>query len=181
MATQSFGARLSAVGQTLGNGSGQWLGRADYRWGVRNRQLAAGAAGVGIASMVATSLLQLRVLKHLPDPPLPGFDSDKVNLSPQAFPFGIPDGPLAAGAYVTALALAAWGPADRAKTKPWVPLAAGGQAAILAAVSGYYFYSMPAKEHAWCGYCILAALASFAIFGLALPEARLAARQVRGG
>ncbi len=180
MAAQSLGPRLTAIGQRLGNDLGQWLGRADYRWGVRNRQLAAGAAGVGIASMAATSLLQLGVVKHLPDPPLPGFDSDKVNLSPHAFPFGMPDGPLALGAYITALALAAWGPADRAKTQPWVPLAAGGQAALLAAVSGYYFYSMPAKEHAWCGYCIVAALASLAIFGLVLPEARLAAREVRG-
>jgi len=150
-----------------------------FDWALRNRKLAGAAAAVGLLSMTATSLLQLGAVEHLPDPPLPGFDSDKVNLSPQAFPLGVPDGPLAMGAYVTALALAAWGPADRPRTQPWVPLAAGAQASVLAAVSAYYFYSMAAKEHAWCGYCILAALASFSIVGLALPEAKAALDSVR--
>jgi len=153
----------------------------DLDWALRNRQLVGAAALVGLLSMAATTLLQLGVVQHLPDPPLPGFDSDKVNLSPRAFPLGIPDGPLAMGAYATALALAAWGPGDRARTRPWAPLAGGAHAGVLAAVSAYYFYSMPAKERAWCGYCILASLASFAICGLTFPEARAALETVRKG
>jgi hypothetical protein len=32
------------------------------------------------------------LVKHLPDPPLPGFDSDRVNSSDTAYKFGAPDG-----------------------------------------------------------------------------------------
>src|ERR671937_2577515 len=45
------------------------------------RRAIIGLSLVGLGSMATTSLLQTGVLKHLPGPPLPGFDSDKVNLS----------------------------------------------------------------------------------------------------
>ena len=54
------------------------------------------------------------------------------------------------------------------------------QAAVEAAVAGWYFYQMPAKEKAWCGYCITGALANFAIFALTLPEAGKALKVLRG-
>jgi hypothetical protein len=34
-----------------------------------------------------------------------------------------------------------------------------------------YFYQIPTKEEAWCGYCISGALANFAVAALTLPEA----------
>jgi hypothetical protein len=55
-----------------------------------------------------------------------------------------------------------------------VPLVAAAKATFDAAIAGWYFFQMPAREHAWCGYCITAALANFAVFGLTLPEARKA-------
>jgi uncharacterized membrane protein len=55
-------------------------------------------------------------------------------------------------------------------------LAAAAKAAIEAAGAAFYFYQMPAKEKAWCGYCIAGALISFAILALTIPEARRAKR-----
>jgi len=40
--------------------------------------------------------------------------------------------------------------------------------------SSWYFYQMPAKEKAWCGYCIVGALANIGIAVLTIPEARKA-------
>ena len=139
------------------------------RW---RRRMIVGLSLVGMGSMAATSLLQTGVLKHLPDPPLPGFNSDKVNLSDAAFPSGVPDGTIALTGFAANLPLAAFGGADRAARQPWVPLVAAAKATVDAAVSGWYFYQMPAREKAWCAYCITAALANFGILVLTLPEAR---------
>lgn len=143
------------------------------------RRAVVGASLLGIASMAATTLLQTGVIRHLPDPPLPGFDSDKVNLSKRAFPFGIPDGPLAMLMFAGNLPLAGYGGIDRARWTPWVPLLAGAKALADAGVTGSYLYQMPVEEHAWCGYCITAALAAFAIVALTMPEALDAVASLR--
>ncbi len=134
---------------------------------------------VGVASMAATSLLQTGVVRHLPDPPLPGFDSDKVNLSKTAYPFGIPDGTIGLLSFAANLPLAAVGGPDRARVRPWVVVLAAAKALADAAVSGWYFYQMPTKEKAWCGYCIAAQLANLGITALILPEARRALSELR--
>jgi uncharacterized membrane protein len=130
-----------------------------------------GLSLVGMASMAATSLLQTGVIRHLPDPPPQGFHSDSVNLSQTAVPLGMPDGTLALASFALNLPLAGYGSPDRARTAPWVPLLAGTKALLDAAVAGWYFYQMPTREKAWCGYCIIAALASVGILALSLPEA----------
>ncbi len=38
-----------------------------------------------MGSMGLISLYQLGIVKYLPDPPLPGFDSDKVDAAPEAY------------------------------------------------------------------------------------------------
>lgn len=154
------------------------LARAsDVDSNVQRRRWIVGLSVVGLASMVAVSLLQTGLLKHLPDPPIRGFDSDKVDLSPTAFPFGIPDGTLAAVSFALDLPLAGYGGADRARAHPLVPLLAAAKAALDAAVAARYFYQMPTREHAWCVYCVVGALADFAIFGLTLPEAKEALKE----
>ena len=147
-------------------------GLAERRWTI-------GLSLAGMASMAAVSLLQTGLVKHLPDPPLPGFDSDKVNLSETAFPFGIPDGTLGLLSFAVNLPLAAYGPADRARRLPWLPLLGTAKALVDALVSAWYFYQMPAREKAWCIYCVLSALANWAILALALPEARRAFAELR--
>ena len=40
-----------------------------------------GLSLVGMAAMTAVTLFQTGVIKHLPDPPIDGFNSDKLNHS----------------------------------------------------------------------------------------------------
>jgi uncharacterized membrane protein len=78
------------------------------------------------------------------------FHSDRVNLSEEAYKFGVPDGTLAMLSLAVNLVLAAIGGKDRVREQPWVPVAA--KAAVDAALAGWYLYQMPAKEKAWCPY-----------------------------
>ncbi len=130
--------------------------------------------------MTPATLLQMGVLKHLPDPPLKSFNSDKVNSSYDAYRFGVPDGTLGVLSFAGNLPLLAFGGANRAQDKPWVPLVAAGKSGVDAAVALWYFYQMPAKEKAWCIYCIAGQLASLGILASTLPEARAALAVLRG-
>lgn len=146
------------------------------------RRAIVGVSLAGIASMAAVSLLQMGIVRHLPDPPTrrPHFHSDKVNSSEEAYSYGMPDGPLAVAMHAVNLVLAAAGPPDRHRQRPWLPIAAGFAAAAQAAVAAkYLFYQMPKVDKAWCPYCIVDALTHFATFALTLPEARKAAARWR--
>lgn len=147
---------------------------------LRQRRTTLGLSLAGIASMTPVTLLQMGVLNHLPDPPLKSFNSDKVNSSYDAYRFGLPDGTLGILSFAANLHLLAFGGADRARDKRWVPLVATGKAAVDAAVALWYFYQMPAKERAWCIYCIAGQLASLGILASTLPEARAALASLRG-
>jgi uncharacterized membrane protein len=144
----------------------------------RRRQII-GLSLVGMASMTAVSLLQTGLVDHLPDPPLPGFNSDKVNTSDDVYQFGVPDGTLSLASLAANIPLAAFGEAGRARKKPWVPLMAAAKAATEAVGARWYFYQMPAKEKAWCGYCIAGALVNAGLLALTLPEAREALAALR--
>jgi uncharacterized membrane protein len=148
---------------------------------MRRRRAMVVASLVGAASMAAVTLRQVGLVKHLPDPPVPGFDSDKVNLSETAYRYGAPDGTIALAGFAANLPLVTFAAGGRAKKHPWIPLGLAAKTMVDAAVSGWYFYQMPAKEKAWCGYCITAALASIAMFALTLPDARQALRQTIEG
>jgi len=145
------------------------------------RRAIIGLSLLGMAAMGAVSLLQTGVIKHLPDPPLPGFDSDKVNSSDTAYQFGVPDGTVSFASLAANVPIAAFGGAQRAQEQPLVPLFAAGKAVIEAVVAGWYFYQMPAKQKAWCGYCITGALTNFGIAALTLLEAKKALKSLRGG
>lgn len=147
--------------------------------GLRRRRAIIGLSLVGMAAMGAVSLLQTGIVKHLPDPPLPNFDSDKVNSSDVAYMLGVPDGTVSLASLAANIPLAAYGGGNRAAEAPWVPLFAAGKAAVEAVIAGWYFYQMPAREKAWCGYCVAGALANFGVFALTLPEAKEALSSLR--
>ena len=129
---------------------------------------------LGIGAMTAVTLFQTGVIKHLPDPPIPGFDSDKVNSSDTAYALGVPDGAVSLASLAANIPMAAFGGENRAEKQPLIPLAVAAKTTVEAAVAGWYFYQMPTKEKAWCGYCIVGALANFGIAALALKEAKKA-------
>lgn len=127
---------------------------------------------IGIGAMMLTTLLQTGVVRRLPDPRIGRFDTKKVNTSDEAFSYGGPDSPINIAAHATNVILASTGSVDRARTHPWLPLAATAIAGAQAAVAAkYLFYQMPKVDHAWCPYCIVDALTHFANFSLTLREA----------
>lgn len=146
---------------------------------VNLRRAVIGLSLLGVGAMTAVTLFQTGVVKHLPDPPLPGFDSDRVNSSDTAYALGVPDGALSLASLAANIPLAAYGGENRAENMPLVPIAAAAKATVEAAVAGWYFYQMPTKEKAWCGYCIVGAATNWAIAALTLIEAKRAWKNIR--
>lgn len=136
------------------------------------RRAIIGLSLLGIGAMTAVSLFQTGVIKHLPDPPIRGFDSDKVNSSDTAYALGVPDGTLSLASLAANIPLAAFGGENRAREMPLVPLAVAAKASVEAVVAGWYFYQMPTREKAWCGYCIVGALTNWGIAAFSLIEAK---------
>ncbi len=73
------------------------------------------------------TLLQTGIIKHLPDPPLGNFDSDRVNSSDTAYRLGAPDGSISLATLAAIIPIAAFGGTDRAQAQPWVPLVGGSE------------------------------------------------------
>ncbi len=168
----AFGTQLSPtqLRQELQNGTATSL---------RRRRGIIGVSLFGMASMAAVTLLQTGIVRHLPDPPLDSFDSDKVNSSDTAYQLGTPDGTLSLAGLAMNLPLAGFGGVDRAEETPLLPVAISIKSGVEAAAAGWYFYQMPTKEKKWCAYCIAGAIANFAIFALTVPEALQAIRSLR--
>lgn len=139
-----------------------------------NRRAITGLSLIGMAAMTPVVLRQMGIIRHLPDPPIEGFNSDKVNLSDTAFQHGPPDGTMSMASLAMNLVLAGLGGKDRAQQRPWLPLVAAGKAAMDAGMAGMLFYKMGFRLKAWCGYCITGALANTAMFALTVPEAKRA-------
>ena len=163
--TLTGGLEPQKLRRELQRGNSENLGR---------RRAIIGLSLLGMGAMTAVSLFQTGVIKHLPDPPIDGFDSDKVNSSDTAYALGVPDGTLSLASLAANIPLAAFGGENRHEEQPFVPILAAGKAVVEAAVAGWYFYQMPTKEKAWCGYCIAGALCNFGIAALVLPEAKKA-------
>lgn len=146
---------------------------------MRLRRATVAVSLLGIATMAATTLLQMGVVRNLPDPPVGNFDTKKVNLSNEAFSYGGPDSPINILAHALNIVLASTGQADRMRTHPWLPLLAAAVELPQSLVAAkYLFYQMPYVDKAWCPYCIVDALAHFATLGLVLPEAVDVARDM---
>lgn len=144
------------------------------------RRAIVGASLIGTACMAITTMFQMGMLKHLADPPIEDFDSDKVNASDLAYGWGLPDSPLSIGSHAAAIALAATGGLDRADRQPLVPLAATAAAAPAAVTAArYLFHDMPVTERGWCPYCIVDALAHIAVLGFTLWESKKAIERMR--
>jgi uncharacterized membrane protein len=94
------------------------------------------------------------------------------NSSDTAYRFGLPDGTVSLASLALNIPIAAFGGAERARKYPWVSIFAAGKALAEAVAARWYFYQMPAKEKAWCGYCITGALVNIAVAALTIPEAR---------
>lgn len=174
---------MSAINEFIGHSPKQLRldTRGDRSPNMRRRRGAVAVSLIGIGAMAFTSMLQMGMVRRLPDPPIRKFDTKRVNLTDEAFSYGGPDSPIVILLHAINMVLATTGGADRARHHPWLPLLAatlsGAQSAMAAK---YLFYQMPYVDEAYCPYCIVDALAHFATLGLVLPEAVEAAEELFG-
>src|ERR687887_1066122 len=127
------------------------------------------------ASMGVIALYQSGVIRHIPEPPLPGLNADKVDASAEAFErFEVGDAFLGFVSYGVTMTLAAMGPPGRAERRPWIPLALAGKVAFDVATAAKLTVDQWTKHRAFCFWCLTAATATFATAPLVVGEARRA-------
>jgi uncharacterized membrane protein len=151
--------------------------RTDKSADLRRRRSIFGLSLAAAGSMGFIALYQLGLIRHLPDPPLPKMNADRVDASAEAYErFQMPDAVLGFGSYAATMALAAMGGTRRARKTPWIPLALAAKIAFDAANAGKLSIDQWTKHRAFCFWCLLAAAATFATVPLVVPEAVEAAR-----
>ncbi len=147
--------------------------------GMARRRAMIGASLAALGSLGVIALYQLGLIAHLPDPPLPGFDADKVHGSAEAYAIlSTPDAMLGLGSYAATAALAAMGAPDRATTRPWIPLALAAKVAFDLAQAGRLTLNEVTKQHALSAWSLLTTGATLTTAALVVPEARAAAQQL---
>jgi uncharacterized membrane protein len=133
------------------------------------------------ASMGLIALYQTGLIRHLPEPPLPMMDADKVDASAEAYrKFNVPDAILGLGSYAATMGLAAMGGKDRANEMPLIPLALAAKIAFDVANAAKLSIDQWTKHRAFCFWCLLAAAATFSMLPLVAPEAMTAGRAITG-
>ncbi|MGI8798484.1 MAG: vitamin K epoxide reductase family protein [Pseudonocardia sp.] len=145
------------------------------------RRAATGLTLVATAALGIVQAYQTGLLRRVPEPRLPWLDAEKVDASGSAYHlFGTPDAGLGIASYGASLVLYGAGPADRAATKPLLPLLAAAKSTVDAASGIYLFLEQITGHRKLCSWCTLAALANVAAAPLVWPEARRAWRALRG-
>ncbi|MBD2100165.1 vitamin K epoxide reductase family protein [Leptolyngbya sp. FACHB-261] len=145
----------------------------------RRRQII-GLSMVGATMAQLVSLYQTGVIDHLPDPPVPFLNADKVDASNYAYRFGGPDGPLMLVTYGMTAYLASAGGENRAKENPLLPIAMGLKILFDAITSTELAREEWSENKAFCEYCQIATLCSYASLALAMPEITTAVHTLLG-
>lgn len=127
---------------------------------MRSDSAVAGLAGGALAIGVPVLLHQVGVIERLPDVRWRGFDANQVTTSPEAYPFGIPDGLPANLLYLTEIGLAL---VRRRRRSKWIDRLLAAAVAAGALGAAYYGYQMAAVERRACIYCIPAIALNFAM------------------
>ena len=144
-----------------------------------NRRWIIGLSLLGAAAGQIVSLYQTGIIKHLPDPPIPIFNSDKVDASDYAYKrVQTPDALIMVVTYGITAWLAGAGGKNRAQTQPWLPIAMGVKALTDVGTSVQLAREEWAENKAFCAYCQAATVASIASVALAVPEVTKAIRKL---
>lgn len=160
------------LGRQLRLGTGPFL---------KERRVIAGLSLASIGSLALISLYQVGIIPHLPEPPLPFFNADKVNGSAEAYAkLDTPDAILGLGSYAATMALAMMGGQGRARERPWIPLALAGKAALDTGFTVQLFINQLTKQKAFCFWCLLIAAATLGTVPMVIPEAKAALQHLRG-
>lgn len=155
-------AALDQVRDDLRHGTSTML---ECRRGIVGLSLFSSAVLGGIA------LYQMGLLKKLPDPPLPGFDADRINGSEEAYShFETPDALLGIASYAATACLAGMGREDRWQTARAIPIAMGAKISLDAALAAGMSVQQWTKYRKFSVWSLLVSGATFTAFGLAMPE-----------
>lgn len=140
-----------------------------------------GLSLVTVAAGQLVTLYQTGIIKHLPDPPLAIFNSDKVDASDYGYKrFDTPDAaPMMITGALTAT-LAAAGGLDRATTTPWLPVVMGAKTLIDAVTNLTLSREEWQENKALCFYCQASMVAALASVALAAPEVIRATKNLFG-
>ena len=132
--------------------------------------------------MGVVAAYQIGLLKHVPEPALPGLDADKVDASAEAYEkLSTGDAFLGFVSYGVTMLLAAIGGSHRHETHPHVPIALAAKAALDTAQAGKLTLDQWFKHRAFCSWCLTAAGATFSGLPAVVPELRAAIRTIREG
>lgn len=155
--------------------------RKDKTPDLRRRRGIVGLSIVGSASMALIALYQTGIISHLPEPPLPMMNADKVDASAEAYEkLAMPDAILGLGSYAATMGLAAMGGTDRVKEMPWVPLLLAAKVALDVGNAAKLSLDQWTKHKAFCFWCLIGAAATFLTAPLVVPEAIAAAKVMSG-
>ncbi|MGI8915077.1 MAG: vitamin K epoxide reductase family protein [Chloroflexota bacterium] len=161
-----------ALGKQLRQGTGPFL---------KERRTIAGLSLASIGSLALISLYQVGIIPHLPEPPLPYFDADKVNGSAQAYAkLHTPDAILGIGSYAATMTLAMMGAQERFRERPWLPLALAGKVALDTVLTAQLLINELTKQKALCFWCLLVSAATLGTVPMVIPEAKAAVAQLCG-
>ena len=148
---------------------------------LKRRRGVVGLSLFSVGVMGGIALYQMGILKTIPEPRLPGFNTEKVTSSPQAYShLTAPDAILGLVSYGVTAALAGAGAQNRWKTHPWIPLCMAGKVMMDATLASNLTADEWAKNRAFCLWCLLTTAATFVALPLAIPEAKAALRRLTG-
>lgn len=139
---------------------------------LKRRRWIIGLSLLGVAAGQMVSLYQTGIIKHLPDPPLDIFNSDKVDASDYAYKrMDTPDALPMIITYGLTATLAGAGGMNRINQQPLLPVAMGVKTLFDTLTTVKLGKEEWDENKALCFYCQVATVASFASLALALPEA----------
>ena len=140
-----------------------------------------GLSILGVAAGQIVSLYQTGIIKHLPDPPVGPFDSDKVDASDYGYKrLDTPDALPMMVTYGLTACLAGAGGIERATTQPALPVAMAAKTLFDTANTLFLSREEWQENKALCFYCQVATVASIASLALSLPEARKGLKKLLG-
>ena len=137
----------------------------------RRRVVSLALTAAGCMGLIA--LYQIGAIKHLPEPPLPLLDAEKVDASDEAYArLSVGDAFIGLTSYSVTALLAAMGGPRRHRSDRWLPWALGAKLAFDAAQAAKLTVDQWTKHRAFCSWCLVAAGATFAAVPAAWPELR---------
>ncbi|CAN5546874.1 hypothetical protein BH23ACI1_BH23ACI1_22430 [soil metagenome] len=142
----------------------------------RRRVVALSLTAAGCMGLIA--LYQIGAIKHLPEPPLPLLDADKVDASAEAYArLSVGDAFIGFASYSVTALLAGIGGPRRHVTDRWLPWALAAKVGFDAAQAAKLTVDQWTKHRAFCSWCLVAAGATFAAVPAAWPELRATLHQ----